>query len=133
MLAVGLVSVVALVVGAPVLTVPDVPRAAPPRDGAILNENAHYPDKREVYLDGGPGPNAPKDAAGLPDGDYAFQVTDPSGAVLLSEDAAKCRVVRVDNGTMVALLDWDGSGILPGDFTVHNPGPANEHACHRVP
>ena len=27
-------------------------------DGAIVNENVHYEAKVDVYLDGGPGPNA---------------------------------------------------------------------------
>ena len=74
-------------------------------DGGIVNENVHYERKIEVYLDGGPGPNAPKTAAGLPDGEYYFQVTDPSGKVLLSEDPAKCRKIYVENGVIVELLN----------------------------
>jgi len=66
-------------------------------DGTRVNAN-HYADKRDVYLDGGPGPNAPQEAAGLPDGSYYFQVTDPSGKVLLSEDPVFCREFRVENG-----------------------------------
>ena len=37
-------------------------------DGGIVNENVRYQSKLEVYLDGGPPPNAPAGAAGLPDG-----------------------------------------------------------------
>ncbi|HWP61878.1 MAG TPA: SdrD B-like domain-containing protein [Candidatus Binatia bacterium] len=70
-------------------------------DGTIVNENVRYEDKRDVYLDGGPPPNAPAWAAGLPDGIYVFQVTDPSGKFLLSEDPAKCRLVRVAGGVIV--------------------------------
>ena len=66
-------------------------------DGTRVNAN-HYADKRDVYLDGGPGPNAPQEAAGLPDGNYFFQVTDPSGKVLLSEDPVFCREFRVEDG-----------------------------------
>jgi len=73
-------------------------------DGSIVNENVRYEKKIEVYLDGGPGPNAPQTAAGLPDGNYIFQVTDPSGAVLLSEDPAKCREIRVHDGVIVELV-----------------------------
>jgi hypothetical protein len=73
-------------------------------DGEIVNENVHYDSKIDVYLDGGPGPHAPKTAAGLPDGNYYFQVTDPSGAVLLSEDPAKCREIRVKGGVIVQLV-----------------------------
>ncbi|MCK4443924.1 MAG: hypothetical protein KAW09_05240, partial [Thermoplasmata archaeon] len=69
-------------------------------DGTIVNEN-HYDDKRDVYLDGGPGPNAPQEAAGLPDGNYYFQVTDPSGKRLLSQDPAYCREFEVDDGVIV--------------------------------
>lgn len=74
-------------------------------DGTIVNENVHYASKLEVYLDGGPGPNAPKNAAALPTGNYYFQVTDPSGKVLLSEDPAKCRKIRIEEGLMVGLLN----------------------------
>ena len=45
-------------------------------NGSVVNAN-QYDSKCAVYLDGGPGPNAPAKAAGLPDGDYYFQVTDP--------------------------------------------------------
>ncbi|MGY0615696.1 hypothetical protein [Vibrio sp. FJH11] len=52
--------------------------------GDIVNENVRYESKEEVFLDGGPGPNAPRTAAALPAGLYYFQVTDPSGKCLLS-------------------------------------------------
>ncbi|RJP35899.1 MAG: hypothetical protein C4547_08470 [Phycisphaerales bacterium] len=65
-------------------------------DGAIVNENVRYTAKEEVYLDGGPGPNAPSGAAGLPEGDYYFQVTDPSGKDLLSTDHISCRKIHVN-------------------------------------
>ena len=90
-------------------------------DGGIVNENVHYQSKIEVYLDGGPGPNAPQTAAGLPDGTYYFQVTDPSGKVLLSEDPAKCRKVRVEDGVIVELLD--GGSYDP-------PGSKGPFPCH---
>lgn len=63
--------------------------------GAPVNLN-HYAAKQDVYLNGGPGINAPDDAAGLPAGIYAFQVTDPSGKTLLSTDPVSCRLVEVD-------------------------------------
>ena len=65
-------------------------------DGEVVNENTHYNKKEDVYLDGGPGPNAPANAAGLMPGDYYFQVTDPSGKYLLSEDPISCRKIRVN-------------------------------------
>lgn len=69
-------------------------------DGSRVNQNI-YPNKDAVYLDGGPGNNAPVWAAGLPDGWYVFQVTDPSGKTLLSTDAVKYRTFRVAGGIIV--------------------------------
>src|SRR5436305_1663946 len=54
-------------------------------DGTTVNGNI-YDHCCDVFLNGGPGLHAKCDAAGLPDGDYYFQVTDPSGATLLSSD-----------------------------------------------
>jgi len=70
-------------------------------NGSIVNENVRYGDKREVYLDGGPPANAPARSAGLPAGLYVFQITDPSGAVLLSQDPAKCRIVNVSSDGVI--------------------------------
>lgn len=75
-----------------------------PLSGAIFTTNASgvpvnlniYEAKQDVYLNGGPGINAPDDAAGLPAGTYSYQVTDPSGKTLLSSDATACRQVTVD-------------------------------------
>jgi hypothetical protein len=58
--------------------------------GSRVNAN-QYAAKEDVYLDGGPGSNAPAAAAALPAGDYYFQVTDPSGKVLLSQDSVADR------------------------------------------
>ena len=60
-------------------------------DGSVVNANVQYQSKCDVYLDGGPPPGAPQGAAGLPDGSYYFQVTDPSGKKLLSTDAVSNR------------------------------------------
>ena len=67
-------------------------------DGLSVNENT-YPSKDAVYLSGGP-QNA--NANGLPDGTYYFQVTDPSGANLLSTDLAECRQLIVAFGRVAA-------------------------------
>ncbi|HET9506858.1 MAG TPA: hypothetical protein VFO81_02850 [Gaiellaceae bacterium] len=77
---------------------------ATPLSGAIFTTDVtgepvnlnHYAAKEDVYLNGGPGINAPDDAAGLPAGTYYFQVTDPSGKTLLSTDAVACRQFTVD-------------------------------------
>lgn len=68
-------------------------------DGLEVNYNI-YSDKNDVYLNGGPGLNAPTGAAGLPDGIYVFQVTDPSGKTLLSLDAIGCRQFNVSGGNI---------------------------------
>ncbi|HKP69592.1 MAG TPA: hypothetical protein VJV05_09940 [Pyrinomonadaceae bacterium] len=67
-------------------------------DGQTVNGN-DYSSKDAVYISGGP-QNAT--ANGLPDGIYYFQVTDPSGANLLSTDAAECRQVVVFSGRVTA-------------------------------
>ena len=72
-------------------------------DGSEVNLN-QFPSKADVYLDGGPGPGAPQHAAGLDDGTYVFQVTDPSGKTLLSEDAAKCRQFTVAAGVISGVV-----------------------------
>jgi len=72
-------------------------------DGSAVNANI-YASKDFVYLDGGPGPGAPATAAGLDDGIYVFQVTDPSGKTLLSTDAAKCRQFNVVGGLITSVV-----------------------------
>lgn len=72
-------------------------------DGSEVNLN-QFPSKEAVYLDGGPGPGAPQDAAGLDDGTYVFQVTDPSGKTLLSTDEARCRQFTVADGVITAVV-----------------------------
>ena len=75
--------------------------------GVPVNLN-HYADKRDVYLNGGPGINAPADAAGLPDGTYTFMVTDPSGKTLLSTDPLNCRQFTVLGGVIQAVVPAGG-------------------------
>src|SRR5215213_705934 len=65
-------------------------------DGTIVNQN-RYDDKMLVYLDGGP---QNQNGSGIPDGTYYFQVTDPSGATLLSSDNAVCRQLTVAGGVV---------------------------------
>lgn len=67
-------------------------------DGQSVNENT-FSSKEDVYISGGP---QNVNANGLPDGTYYFQVTDPSGATLLSTDPAVCRQVLVALGRVVA-------------------------------
>lgn len=72
-------------------------------DGSEVNFN-QFPNKEAVYLDGGPGPGAPAEAAGLDDGTYVFQVTNPSGKTLLSTDLAKCRQFTVSGGLISGVV-----------------------------
>jgi hypothetical protein len=72
-------------------------------DGSEVNVN-QFPSKQAVYLDGGPGIGAPQTAAGLDDGTYVFQVTDPSGKTLLSTDEGRCRQFTVANGVINAVV-----------------------------
>ncbi len=105
-------------------------QAAPPmpgaiftttEDGTIVNENTRYGSKQDVYLDGGPGPNAPPNAAGLPEGDYYFQVTDPSGKVLLSSDEISCRQFHVNgNGVIDEVLGESSCKHKQGNDVDHN-------------
>ncbi|MGJ5814301.1 hypothetical protein [Paludibaculum fermentans] len=76
-------------------------------DGTAVNHN-QYSSTCAVFLDGGPGPNAPAHAAGLDDGEYYFQVTDPSGKTLLSTDVVANRRFRVQNGVIVAYTGVGG-------------------------
>lgn len=100
--------------------------------GITVNGNI-YDHRGDVYLNGGPQPNAPCTSAGLPDGDYYFQVTNPSGSLLLSLDAITEREVHISGGVITNYLGAThtlGSGkcsgaisvgLAPFDFT-DNPG-----------
>lgn len=88
-------------------------------DGTRVNANI-YNAKTDVYLDGGPGAQAPVGAAALPDGDYYFQVTDPSGKVLLSTDAISCRRFTVSGGIITSVAASGGCAHLTGIDVDHN-------------
>jgi len=92
-------------------------------DGSEVNLN-QFPSKEDVYLDGGPGPGAPQTAAGLDDGVYVFQVTDPPGKVLLSTDAARCRRVTVGGGII--------TGVVPAGGCEHLTGVDVDHGAATV-
>lgn len=96
-------------------------------DGSRVNANIYSAkcDALGVYLDGGPGPNAPQGAAGLPDGDYYYQVTDPSGKTLLSTDAQKYRRFTVTAGIITARV----TPAAPGD---HQTGTDVDHGALTV-
>ena len=94
-------------------------------DGSVVNENVFYEVKEDVYLDGGPGPRAPASAAGLPEGNYYYQVTDPSAAYLLSSDHISCRRIHV---SAAGVIDT----VYPGTNYVKVQGKWREVPCqHR--
>ncbi|MBZ5576584.1 MAG: hypothetical protein LAP40_08515 [Acidobacteriia bacterium] len=89
-------------------------------DGTIVNANTQYTSKCAVYLDGGPGQNAPAKAAGLPAGDYFFQVTDPSGQTLLSTDVVSNRRFHVSADGVITAYTGIGGPVHPtGSDQVH--------------
>jgi hypothetical protein len=87
-------------------------------DGSEVNFNI-YQNKEDVYLDGGPGPGAPQSAAGLDDGTYVFQVTDPSGKTLLSTDPVSCRQFVVTNGIITSVAPSGGCAHVTGTDVDH--------------
>jgi cysteine-rich repeat protein len=82
-------------------------------DGTRVDANI-YADKDDVYLDGGPGNQAPSGSAALPEGDYYFQVTDPSGQTLLSQDAIECRRFHVDASGLISAVGPSGCSHVTG-------------------
>jgi hypothetical protein len=107
--------------------------AAPPLPGAIFTTDSScsgvdlniYGSKDAVYLDGGP---AHAGAAGLPDGYYYVQVTEPDGTVLgTSVGSANATPVYVTGGefyqcyqlSSILIKASDGT---PGYDTTSNPG-----------
>jgi hypothetical protein len=102
-------------------------------NGAIVNENVHYTAKNEVFLSGGPGPNAPPGAAGLPPGEYYFQVTDPSGKTLLSTDSARNRCVVV-GATGYIVNQRCGAAYGPGSHLLNaKANTADEFVIQLIP
>ena len=120
----------ATAVAAVVLAVVATAGAAPtttPLSGAIFTTDVTgvpvnlniYAAKEDVYLNGGPGINAPDDAAGLPAGTYSFQVTSPSGKTLLSTDEVACRQFTVDASGRI-------QSVAPSGACAHNTGTDGE-------
>jgi hypothetical protein len=102
-------------------------------DGSRVDANL-YPSMEDVYLDGGPGPNAPITAAGLPEGDYFFQVTDPGGKELLSTDHVSCRRVHVNDAGVIDRIytgtnyEWVRGSWLPSTCQ-HRAGVDLDHGA----
>src|SRR5215467_4747645 len=88
-------------------------------DGHTVNGNI-YPSKDAVYLNGGP---QNTHSAGLPDGTYYYQVTDPAAKVLLSTDDITCRQVVVSGG----IFQGVPGGLPPAACTASDGGQGNFH------
>jgi hypothetical protein len=108
------------------------------QNSSYVNGNV-YDFMEDVYLNGGPRPNAPCTAAGLPSGDYYFQVTDPSGSQLLSTALIKDRRATVSGGLFIDTTAIHNIGIgkcvevNPDNITVQlapflpTPNPGGEY------
>jgi hypothetical protein len=89
-------------------------------DGTVVNGN-NYDSKLDVYLNGGPQNCI---SPGLPAGQYYYQVTNPSGSVLLSLDSVfdrKFEVTPFSAGKIGVNLGTHPSGTSPcgiGNITV---------------
>lgn len=109
-------------------------------DGSVVNGNI-YALGTDVYLNGGPGAHQKCTVAGLPDGDYAWAVTDPSNSVLLSTDSVTERRFRVAGGQIVSYLGTTHLlGTNPcGGITIqlepfsHTPSPGGEYSVSVSP
>ena len=78
-------------------------------DGTVVNENTRYGGKNEVYLNGGPQNTS---ANSIPDGFYYYQITDPSGKDLLSNDDITCRVLKAHGGRVYGVPDAADNVVL---------------------
>lgn len=120
-------ALVTAVATASLMMMPALSASAAPLSGAIFTTDSSgvpvnlniYQDKQDVYLNGGPGINAPDGAAGLPADTYSFQVTDPSGRSLLSSDSVDCRQFTVDASGVIA-------NVLPSGACAHVTGADGE-------
>ena len=73
-------------------------------DHSVVNGNI-YQAMEDVYLNGGPNNANCRGGQRLPDGDYYFQVTDPSGKELLSTMSAPWeRSFRISGGVIISNL-----------------------------
>jgi hypothetical protein len=84
--------------------------------GTIVNYNVNPPLSCDaVYITGGP--QNPNDAGLSPTGTYYFQVTDPSGNIVLSSDLVANRTLNVST--------IGGKGVITGSTGTHPSGDFN--------
>ena len=101
-------------------------------DGATVNGN-NYASKLDVYLNGGPQNCI---SPGLPNGNYYYMVTNPSGSVLLSLDSVfdrKFSVTSTSSGKVATNLGnsathMDGTSPCPGGISIRLAKDATDYA-----
>jgi len=101
-------------------------------DGATVNGN-NYASKLDVYLNGGPQNCI---SPGLPNGNYYYMVTNPSGSVLLSLDSVfdrKFSVTSTSSGKIATNLGnsathMDGTSPCPGGISIRLAKDATDYA-----
>jgi len=122
--------------------------AAQGNSGSIFVATAHggvpsgnlFETSLDPYLSAGPRGNGKCTAGGLSDGDYYFQVTDPTGRVLLSSDDLEQRRFRVIAGRLATASATHGQTFgRCGDLTVQlapfdvTPSSDNDYRVWVVP
>ena len=96
-------------------------------DGSRVTTNI-FSARTGVYLSGGSGWNAPANAPGLPEGWYVFQVTDPTGKTLLSQDPVGCRRFHVNSFGVIDDVkgaDWTQGSTT--EYFEHQTGTDADH------
>ncbi len=110
-------------------------------DGSRVTANI-FTAKTSVFLSGGSGSNAPASVAGLIQGWYVFQVTDPTGTTLLSQDPVGCRRFHVNSHGVIDQVmggDWTHDGTTgyfehqTGTDAVHGGAPSNAITVQLMP
>lgn len=113
--------------------------SADPLTGAVFTTDStctgvnlnHYLSKGDVYLDGGPDHPG---SAGLPDGDYYVQVTNPSGSDLLgtSVGSSNEKPVHVTNGVFDECYQLSAILIKASDITSGYDDTTNNGGGYKV-
>jgi hypothetical protein len=124
LLLVGLFALIAAAFALPAFAAPPLPGAIFITDSTCTGTNLNiYGDKGDVYLDGGP---THPGAAGLPDGNYYVQLTEPNGTVLGKSNG---QPVSVSGGEFAqcyqlsSILNTASSGFTTAGYdTTTNPG-----------
>jgi hypothetical protein len=126
-----LVLSLSLALASPVLAAPPLPGAIFTTDSTCTGVNVNiYGDKADVYLDGGP---AHTGAAGLPDGYYYVQVTEPEGTLLgTSVGSSNETPIQVVNGEFYACYQLSAILIKASDGTQGYDDTTNSGGEYKV-